>query len=262
VRVAELTDPGDPRVRDLTDLTDVAARSLREPAEGLFVAEGAKVIRRAIAAGYRPRVVLTEPKWLPGLADDLSGHDVEVLVAPEALLREVTGYRVHRGALAAMQRRPLPAMGEVLAGARLVVVLVDLVDHTNVGAVFRNAAALGADAVLATPGCADPLYRRAVKVSMGAVLALPWTRTGGDPLDGLSGVTTVALTPAPGATPIDALRLPDGPRAVLLGTEGEGLASDLQARCDARVRIPMRGGIDSLNVAAASAIALHVLRPA
>jgi tRNA G18 (ribose-2'-O)-methylase SpoU len=259
VRVCELTDPDDPRARDLTGLTDVAARSAREPAEGLFVAEGAKVIGRALAAGYRPRVVLTEPRWLPGIAEELAGHDVDVLLAPEAVLRAVTGYRVHRGALAAMQRRPLPPVADVLAGARLVVVLVDLVDHTNVGAVFRNAAALGADAVLVTPGCADPLYRRSVKVSMGAALTLPWSRTGADPLAGLPGFTTVALTPAPDAAPIDALRLADRPRALLLGTEGDGLDPALQRRCGVRARIPMSGGIDSLNVAAASAIALHAL---
>jgi tRNA G18 (ribose-2'-O)-methylase SpoU len=141
-----------------------------------------------------------------------------------------------------------------------VLVLVDLVDHTNVGAAFRNAAALGADAVLVTPACADPLYRRAVKVSMGAVLGLPWTRSGADPLADLDGLTTVALTPDPRAVPIDEVQL-DGPRALLLGTEGDGLAEPVMARCDLRVRIPMAGGIDSLNVAAATAIALHALRP-
>ncbi len=263
MRVSTLTDPADPRVHDLVGLTDVAARAARETAEGLFVAEGAKVIARALAAGYAPRVVLTEARWLPGIAEHLDGHDVEVLLADEGLLREVTGYRVHRGALASMERRPLPTVPEVLAGARLVVVLVDLVDHTNVGSVFRNAAALGADGVLVTPGCADPLYRRAVKVSMGAVLGLPWTRTGPDPLaDLVDRWATVALTPAADATPIAAVQLPDGPRALLLGTEGDGLPLALQARCDVRARIPMAGGIDSLNVAAASAIALHALRPA
>jgi tRNA G18 (ribose-2'-O)-methylase SpoU len=256
-----VTDPADPRVRDFTALTDVAARSVREPAEGLFIAEGAKVIQRALAAGYRPRSVLTEAKWLPELAGSLEGSGAEVLTATPDVLRAVTGYRVHRGALAAFERRPMPTPEELLADARFVVVLVDLVDHTNVGAIFRNAAALGADAVLITPGCADPLYRRAVKVSMGAVLGVPWTRTGTDPLDSLGGFTTMALTPSPDATALTALMAAPGPRAVLLGTEGEGLPAELAARADLRVRIPMTSGVDSLNVAAASAIALYALNP-
>jgi tRNA G18 (ribose-2'-O)-methylase SpoU len=253
-------DPDDPRVRDYLALTDVGARSAREPAEGLFIAEGAKVIARAVAAGYRPRSVLTEAKWLPALGPVLAGSETVLLVAAPEVLRAITGYRVHRGALAAMARRTLPAVADVVTGATLVLVLVDLVDHTNVGAAFRNAAALGADAVLVSPGCADPLYRRSVKVSMGAVLGTPWTRTGADPLADLGGLTTIALTPDPRATPIDQV-VPAGPRAVLLGTEGEGLPASLMAACDLRVRIPMAGGIDSLNVAAASAIALHALRP-
>ena len=254
-------DPHDPRVRDFTELTDVAARSVREPAEGLFVAEGAKVILRALQAGYRPRSVLTEPKWLPGLGDALKGTGAEILLASPEVLRQVTGYRVHRGALASFERRPLRPPAEILAAARFVLVLVDLVDHTNVGAVFRNAAALGADAVLVTPGCADPLYRRAVKVSMGAVLAVPWTRTGADPLADLGGFTTIAMTLDPDATGIRSVRPGTARRAVLLGTEGDGLPEDLAARADLRVRIPMAQGVDSLNVAAASAIALHSLQP-
>ena len=168
LRSGAVRDPDDPRVRDFTNLTDVAARSAREPAEGLFIAEGTKVILRALAAGYQPRSVLTEPKWLPGLEQALDGTDAEILLATPDVLRSVTGYRVHRGALASFERRPLAPPAEIVAGAGFVVVLVDLVDHTNVGAVFRNAAALGADAVLVTPGCADPLYRRSVKVSMGS----------------------------------------------------------------------------------------------
>jgi tRNA G18 (ribose-2'-O)-methylase SpoU len=256
-----VTDPEDPRVRDFTGLTDVAARSVREPAEGLFIAEGTKVIVRALAAGYRPRSVLTEAKWLPGLAGPLEGSGADILLATPEVLRTVTGYRVHRGALACFERRRLVPPQALLADARFVVVLVDLVDHTNVGAIFRNAAALGADAVLVTPGCADPLYRRAVKVSMGAVLGVPWTRTGTDPIADLGGFTTMALTPDPGAT--DLATVGPGPRrtAVLLGTEGDGLPQELAARADVRVRIPMAAGVDSLNVAAASAIALYALRP-
>jgi tRNA G18 (ribose-2'-O)-methylase SpoU len=256
-----VVDADDPRVRDFTELTDVAARSVREPAEGLFIAEGAKVILRALRAGYRPRSVLTEAKWLAGLTRALEGTGAEILLASPDVLRSVTGYRVHRGALASFERLPPAPPAVLLAAARFVVVLVDLVDHTNVGAVFRNAAALGADAVLVTPGCADPLYRRAVKVSMGAVLGVPWTRTGADPLADLGGFTTIAMTLDPDATEIRAVRLGRARRAVLLGTEGDGLPEDLAARADLRVRIPMAGGVDSLNVAAASAIALHALQP-
>lgn len=261
MRPVIIADPADPRVGAFTGLTDVAARSAREPVEGLFIAEGAKVIGRAVAAGYVPQAVLTEDKWLSSLAESLDQVDVEVLVASPDVLREVTGYRVHRGALAAMGRRPLRGVGEIVSGANFVAVLVDLVDHTNVGAIFRNAAALGVDAILVTPGCADPLYRRSVKVSMGAVLTLPWTRTGADLLADLSGFTTMALTPAADAVDIDRAAGDVIGRAVLLGTEGDGLPRDLLDRVDVRVRIPMSGGVDSLNVAAASAIAFHRLSP-
>jgi tRNA G18 (ribose-2'-O)-methylase SpoU len=256
-----VTDPDDPRVRDFTALTDVVARSVREPAEGLFIAEGTKVILRALAAGFQPRAVLTEAKWLPNLAEPLEGSGADILLARPEVLRTVTGYRVHRGALASFARRPLAAPPALLAGARFVVVLVDLVDHTNVGAVFRNAAALGADAVLVTPGCADPLYRRAVKVSMGAVLGVPWTRSGADPIADLAGFTTMALTLDPDATDLAAVRSGARRTAVLLGTEGDGLPAGVAARADLRVRIPMSGAVDSLNVAAASAIALYALQP-
>ena len=257
---AVVTDPDDPRVRDFVALTDVAARSVREPEEGLFIAEGAKVIRRALSAGYRPRSVLTDPKWLPDLAGEPGLAAAEVLLAAPDVLRSVTGYRVHRGALASFIRPALSTPAALLANARFVVVLVDLVDHTNVGAIFRTAAALGADAVLVTPACADPLYRRSVKVSMGAVLTVPWTRTGPDPLADLDGWSTVALTPAADATDLDSVVL-SGPRALLLGTEGDGLPERIMRAVDVRARIPMAGGVDSLNVAAASAIALHQLRP-
>ncbi len=257
----QVTDPEDPRVRDLAGLTDVAARSAREPAEGLYVAEGAKVILRALAAGHQPRLVLSERKWLPELAEPLAGTGAEILTAEPAVLRAITGYRVHRGALASFARPVLPSPGDLLAPAEFVAVLVDLVDHTNVGAIFRTSAALGVDAVLVSPGCADPLYRRSVKVSMGAVLAVPWTRSGPDPLADLAGFTTVVLTPAPDATALRDLPGIDGPRAVLLGTEGDGLPARLLERADLRVRIPMSAGVDSLNVAAASAIALHALAP-
>jgi tRNA G18 (ribose-2'-O)-methylase SpoU len=261
VRLQHVDRPDDPRVQDFADLTDVAARSAREPVEGLFIAEGEKVIRRALGAGYAPNRLLMEPKWLPSLARDLEAHDVDVLLADPEVLRSITGYRVHRGALASMRRRPLREPEQVLVGARLAVVLVDLVDHTNVGAAFRNAAALGVDAILVSPGCADPLYRRSVKVSMAAVLSVPWTRSSPDPLDDLAGFSTLALTPTGEVALDDLVRSGTGPRALLLGTEGNGLDPSLARRADLRVRIPMAGGIDSLNVAAATAIALHWLHP-
>ena len=255
-------DAADPRLHDYTDLTDVALRRVREPAEGLFLAEGEKVVLRALAAGYTPRSVLTEAKWLPGIEAALDAHDCPVYVADAAVLRAVTGYQVHRGALASMQRSPLPSVDNVLAGARRVVVLEDLVDHTNVGAVFRNAAALGIDAVLVSPECADPLYRRSVKVSMGAVFAVPWTRAAPwpDSLDLLhdNGFRTLAMSPDPRgvALPVADLR---PPVAVVLGTEGEGLSAGALARCTQSVRIPMSAGVDSLNVAAASAVVFYAV---
>ncbi len=257
-----VTDVSDPRLVDFTDLTDVALRRVKEPAEGLFLAEGEKVVRRALEAGYVPRSLLTSRRWVQSLEADLAGHDCPVFVADDDLLQKVTGYRVHRGALASMQRRPLPSLDDVLATARRIVVLEDLVDHTNVGAVFRNAAALGIDAVLVSPECADPLYRRSVKVSMGAVLAVPWTRAAPwpDTLDLLRarGFRTLAMSPDPRGRSLPAADL-GAPVAIVLGTEGEGLSAAAIARCDESVRIPMSAGVDSLNVAAASAVVFYAV---
>ena len=260
--VVPVTDVDDPRLVDYTDLTDVALRRVREPAEGLFLAEGEKVVLRALGAGYEPRSVLTEAKWLPGIEAALSEHDCPVYVGDEQLLRHLTGYRVHRGALASMHRRELPSLEELLTTARRVVVLEDLVDHTNVGAVFRNAAALGIDAVVVSPECADPLYRRSVKVSMGAVFAVPWTRADAWP-DALEllrdkGFRTLAMSPDPSGTSLPLTDLTP-PVAVVLGTEGEGLTQAAFARCTDRVRIPMSAGVDSLNVAAASAVVFYAV---
>jgi len=260
--IITVTDVGDPRLVDYTDLTDVALRRVREPAEGLFLAEGEKVVRRALDAGYVPRSVLTAAKWLPGLEADLARHDCPVYVADDALLQSITGYRVHRGALASLHRKPLPPLVQVLRTARRVVVLEDLVDHTNVGAVFRNAAALGIDAVLVSPECADPLYRRSVKVSMGTVFAVPWTRAEPwpDALDTLRdmGFRVLAMSPDPRGRPLPAADL-GAPVAIVLGTEGEGLTDAARARCHESVRIPMAPGVDSLNVAAASAVVLYAV---
>jgi tRNA G18 (ribose-2'-O)-methylase SpoU len=261
VDVAESTDS---RLADYRDLTDTSLRRVLEPAGGLFIAEGEKVIRRAVAAGYPVRSLLLAERWLPALTDLLDDLDVPVLVAPESVLEAVTGYVVHRGALASMERLPLAEADDLLATAKRVAILEGIVDPTNVGAVFRAAAALGMDGVLLDPTCADPLYRRSVKVSMGAVFALPYARLepwpGGLARVREAGLTILALTPTPEAIALDEL----GPAlttrcALLLGTEGPGLTPRALAAADAAVRIPMDHGVDSLNVAAAAAVAFWVV---
>ncbi|MEW2549747.1 RNA methyltransferase [Streptomyces sp. NPDC047002] len=265
-RPLPVDDPADPRLGDYTDLTDVELRRRREPAEGLFIAEGEKVIRRAVRAGYAMRSMLLSPKWLGPLADVVEEATAPVYLVDPAVAERVTGYHVHRGALAAMARRPLPAAGELLAGARRVAVFEDIVDHANIGAAFRNAAALGIDAVLLTPRCADPFYRRAVKVSMGAVLQVPWTRAAHWPGDleelRAAGFTVAALCLSDRAVTLDALAARgDEKLALVFGTEGAGLAPATLAAADVHVRIPMDAGVDSLNVAAASAVAFYATRP-
>jgi tRNA G18 (ribose-2'-O)-methylase SpoU len=259
-----LADAGDPRLSDYAGLTDVHLRRSLEAAHGLFIAEGEKVIRRAIAAGYPVRSLLVADDKLGSIAGVAAQVDAPLYVLPAAAAQRLTGYRVHRGALASMQRLPLPTPAEVICGARRVVVLEDIVDHANVGAVFRCVAALGFDAVLLAPWCADPLYRRAVKVSMGAVLQVPYARLT-DWRDGLAELRTagfrlLALTPDPAAVPI--ADVPAGDRlALLIGTEGTGLSGRWSAAADQAVRIPMSRDIDSLNVACAAAIACYLLAP-
>ncbi|WP_122817628.1 TrmH family RNA methyltransferase [Nocardioides pantholopis] len=260
--VVEITDPADPRLGDYRDLRDVELRKHLEAEHGLFLAEGEKVVRRAVEGGFTPRSFLMAPRWLDGLADVLATSDAPCYVLSEALAEEVTGFHVHRGALASLERRPLPPLAEVLDGARSVLVLEDIVDHTNVGAIFRSGAALGFDAVLLAPRCADPLYRRAIKVAMGAVFTVPWTRLPDwyDALPTLSaaGFTTVALTLAEDATEIEAAVAGVDKVALVLGSEGHGLSSRWEQSADRRAIIPMREGIDSLNVAAATAVACYV----
>ena len=262
MRVQAVTDPDDPRLADFRDLRDVALRRLLEAEHGLFIAEGAIVLRRALAAGYRPRSLLLTRRWLDAL-DDVPGlDDVPCYLVDDALAERVTGFHVHRGALASMHRRPLPPVADVLAGADRLIVLEDVVDHTNVGAILRSAVALGAQAALLSPRCADPLYRRSVKVSMGTVFSLPWTRVDdwwdAVPVLREAGYTTVALTPAAHAVALSAV--PQRQRtALLVGTEGPGLSHRWQDAADVRARIPMTGGIDSLNVAAATAVAAYAL---
>lgn len=260
--LVEIDDPADPRLADYRDLRDVELRKHLEAEHGLFLAEGEKVVRRAVEAGHRPRSFLMAPRWLDGLADVLDASDVPCFVVAEALAEEVTGFHVHRGALASLERRPLPTVDDVLAGARSVLVLEDIVDHTNVGAIFRSGAALGFDAVLLAPRCADPLYRRSIKVAMGAVFAVPWTRLPDwrEALPGLArrGFTTVALTLADDAVPIEAAVAGVDRLALVLGAEGHGLSSCWEQTAERRAIIPMAAGIDSLNVAAASAVACYV----
>lgn len=258
-----IDDAGDPRLADYRDLTDTALRRSLEPAGGLYMAESAKVIARAVAAGHRPRSLLVQEKWLDDV-QSLAG-EAPVFVVPDDVAERLTGFAVHRGALAAMNRPELPDPAELLAGARTVVVLEDIVDHTNIGAAFRAAAALGADAVLVTPRCGDPLYRRSVRVSMGTVFQVPWARLpewdASTSLFSDAGVHLAAMALAEDAVPLDefAASRPDR-LAILLGAEGDGLSTRALAAADTVVTIPMSGGVDSLNVAAASAVALWALR--
>lgn len=257
-----MTDPADPRLADYVRLTDVHLRRSLEAAEGLFIAEGEKVIRRAVAAGYPVRSLLVAEDKLASIADLAVTFGRPLYVLPGPVAEQLTGYRVHRGALASMQRLRLPPPADVLAGASRIVVLEDIVDHANVGAVFRCVAALGFDAVLLAPRCADPLYRRAVKVSMGAVLAVPYSRLadwhGGLAQLRAAGFRLLALTPDPAATPIGDIS-PGDKLALLVGSEGSGLSGRWLEQADEAIRIPMRGGVDSLNVASAAAIACYLL---
>jgi tRNA G18 (ribose-2'-O)-methylase SpoU len=278
-----VSDPADPRLNDYVRLTDAELRKSLEAEHGLFVAEGEKVIRRAVAAGYRVRSLLATEQKAAGLADLAAVCGGPAFVVPAPVAEQLTGYHVHRGALAAMDRRPLPAVADVLARARTALILEDIVDHTNVGAIFRCAAALGVDAVIVSPRCADPLYRRSVKVSMGAVFAVPWARMddwyGGLDTVRAAGFRLLALTPDPDAVPMipaspenrpesqpePGLTARPGERtALLLGTEGDGLSSRWRHLADQSVRIPMdpgarAAGVDSLNVVAAAAIACQWL---
>ncbi|WP_037914472.1 TrmH family RNA methyltransferase [Actinacidiphila yeochonensis] len=263
-------DPADPRLADYTSLTDVELRRRREPAEGLFIAEGEKVIRRALGAGYPMRSMMLTPKWLGPMGDVIEAADAPVYQVAPDLAEAVTGYHVHRGALASMARTPLPTVDGLLdrlgPGPCRIAVFEDTVDHANLGAGFRSAAALGVDAVLLSPRCADPFYRRAVKVSMGAVFSVPWTRLTDWPgdLERLRerGFRLAALCLADDAVPLDELVARRHPRlALMLGTEGDGLTPTALRAADTRVTIPMAAGVDSLNVAAASAVAFYATRP-
>ena len=277
----------DERVAAYTNLTEIQLRNRLEPERGLFIAESPKVIDRALAAGREPISLLVEEPWIEGMSqtfdvvDKRWGTDIPVYVASPEQLRQLTGYRLHRGALSAMRRWPLPSVEETCRDARRVAVMENIVDHTNVGALMRSAAALDVDAVLVTPSCGDPLYRRAARVSMGTVFQIPWTRIGGDdkhfwPRRGLEelrslGFTTVAMALSDDSISLDELtrRLNNSPEsadhidklALIFGTEGDGLSRHTIAGADLTVKIPMSHGVDSLNVAASSAVAFYATAP-
>jgi tRNA G18 (ribose-2'-O)-methylase SpoU len=259
--VVEIDSLDDPRLADYSHLTDVA---LKKSAGGLYIAESLLVLQRAIAAGHVPRSVLA----LGGSADDAvaatKGFDIPIFSGPSELLEQLTGYLLHRGLIAAMHRPALPTVDALLKDARRIVILENVVDPTNVGAIFRSVAAIGADAVLVTPRCSDPFYRRAIRVSMGTVLQVPWTRVGDwettKRLLSASGFHVAALALADGAVDLKTFAATAPERvALVLGTEGDGLTDEALAAADTIVTIPMAHGIDSLNVAATAAVAMYAL---
>ena len=266
MHLVPITDLSHEGLADYSRLTDVALRRVSEPEGGLYIAESSKVIERALAAGHQPRSVLLQDKWLPEIEPLLADFDGPIFVGDAALLEQLTGYNMHRGAIASMHRPPLLSVAEIVDGAQRIVVLEDIVDHTNVGAIFRSVAGLGADAVLITPRCADPLYRRSVRVSMGTVLQVPWTRLpdwpeGATVLKDL-GFHLAALALDDRAVSLDTFVASAPDRvALLLGTEGDGLSPLALKHADTTVTIPMMHGVDSLNVASASAVALYALSP-
>lgn len=260
--IVHIESSTDPRLDEYRSLTETALRSISEPAGGLYIAESTKVIERAIGAGHAPRSVLVQARRLDGILSIVAGFDVPIYVVPDDVAEAVTGFAVHRGAIASMHRPTLPSVADVVRGSRRVAILEGLADHTNVGALFRSAAALGVDAILISPDCSDPLYRRAVRVSMGTVFQVPWTRMTAWPA-GIhelqeAGYIVAGMTLGESAITLDALVAEDHEKlALVFGTEGHGITPATDRILDRRVTIPMRGGVDSLNVAAASAVAFY-----
>lgn len=257
-----VTEPDPQLLRDYVSLRDVSLRRSLESSEGLFIGEGAKIIRRAIEAGYAPRSFLLAERWVADLEDLLAKWpDVPAFVVTEELAEAITGFHVHRGALGSFHRRVPRPLADLLGAGRLVI-CEDIVDHTNVGAIIRCAAGLGWDGVVLAPGAADPLYRRAIKTAMGTVFSLPWARmsdTGTD-LETLraAGFTLAGMALAQDAVPLNEYAPPEK-LAIMLGTEGAGLSRDWLAHADIKLRIPMSHGVDSLNVAAAAAVTCYAL---
>ena len=286
MRFIHLDSIDDERVAAYVNLTEIQLRNRLEPSKGLFIAESPKVIDRALAAGREPSSLLVEESWIDGTSGMFDviekrwGDDIPVYAASPEQLKRLTGYRLHRGALAAMKRWSLPSVEEVCRGARRVAVMENIVDHTNVGALMRSAAALDVDAVLVTPSCGDPLYRRAARVSMGTVFQVPWTRIGGDdkhywPFTGMRELHDLGFTTVAMALEDDSISLAELVRrlnnaetesdhidklALIFGTEGDGLSHHTISRADLTVKIPMSHGVDSLNVAASSAVAFYATR--
>lgn len=278
--IEHLSSLDDPRLDVYARLTELQLRNRLEPERGIFIAESDKVIDRALDAGFCPLSFLVPDHRLTRMSAliERAGGDkpeaeggIPVFVAPAAEIEKLAGYELTRGVLCAMRRTPLPSVEEVVAGARRIAVLEDITNHTNVGAAFRSAAALGVDAVLVTPACCDPLYRRAVRVSMGTVFQVPWCRIGDAPGEewpagGVAKLRSLGFATAALALADDAVSLDDpvlkscDKLALVLGTEGDGLSPHTIAACDYTVRIPMAHGVDSLNVAAASAVAFWELR--
>ena len=269
--IITISDFSDPRLDLFTRLTEGQLRRRQESEQGIFIAESPKVIERALNGGYTPVALLMEQKHIEGDGAPIIARcpEVPVYTASRQVLEALTGFALTRGVLCAMERRALPSVEELLQNARRVAVLEGIVDPTNVGAIFRSAAALNMDAVLVTPTCCDPLYRRAVRVSMGTVFQVPWTKIGDDhtqwPHPGLErlqalGFKTAAMALRDDSVSIDdAGLLSEDKLAIVLGTEGDGLANDTIANCDYTVKIPMSHEVDSLNVAAASAVAFWQL---
>lgn len=269
--IIDITEYSTPELDVYARLTETQLRSGHKIEDPLFIAESPNVIERALDGGYEPVSLLMERKHIEGAARDVISrcHDVPVFTAPLEVLTNLTGFPLTRGVLCAMKRRPLPTVGEVCSGAGRIAVLENVMNPTNIGAVFRSAAALGMDAVLLTPACCDPLYRRAVRVSMGTVFQIPWTYIGEEvtdwPLQGMETLKSMGFATAAMALRDDSVSIDDRALAsekklaVILGTEGDGLAADTISTCDYTVRIPMSHGVDSLNVAAASAVAFWQL---
>ena len=270
--IIEIQNAALPELDVFARLTEAQLRNKQDPEKGLFIAESPKVIERALNAGYEPVSLLMEQKHITGDAADIIARcgDIPVYTAEREVLAGLTGYELTRGVLCALRRRPLPSVEDLCASARRIAILESIVDPTNVGAIFRSAAALNLDAVLVTPTCCDPLYRRAVRVSMGTVFQIPWTRIGNTHTDwphpGMDRLKALGFKTAAMALSDDSVSSDDPALgseeklAIILGTEGDGLSLRTIADCDYTVRIPMAHQVDSLNVAAASAVAFWELR--
>ena len=271
-QIIELTDFSDPRLDVYARLTEAQLLNRFEPAKGMFIAESPKVIDRALNAGCQPVSLLMERKDIEGSAKEIIARcgDIPLFTADREVLCQLTGYQLTRGVLCAMRRPSLPTVEAAVAGAKRIVILENVQNPTNVGAIFRSAAALGMDAVLLTPGCSNPLYRRSARVSMGTVFQIPWTFIGEEAADwpdaGMQklhslGFKTAAMALSDNSVSIDDPRLAQEQKlAIILGSEGDGLTDSTIADCDYTVKIPMYHGVDSLNVAAASAVAFWELR--